>query len=300
MPTPVEVILVPTLMIILGFFLKRIGMLKPQDSNTLSAIVLNVTLPAMVYINISTAKIQPDMMILPIASFILSIICMLIVGVFCKIRGYDKIKSWTLMIAAAMMNTGFIGYPITLNVFGNEGLLHAIFFDMVTPILFVMYGMMLVKEFGGDMHKVIKKGLEFVPLWAVVIGLVANVVHFQEGYVLHSTLNYLAGGTVPLIMISLGLTIDFRDVKKYLKDSLFISFIRLLLAPTIVFVVFSALGISGMVFNVAVLEAGMSTAMTALVLAITYNIDHKLMSSVILVDVVLSLITLTMWISILM
>lgn len=168
MPTPVEVILVPTLMIILGFFLKRIGMLKPQDSNTLSAIVLNVTLPAMVYINISTAKIQPDMMILPIASFILSIICMLIVGVFCKIRGYDKIKSWTLMIAAAMMNTGFIGYPITLNVFGNEGLLHAIFFDMVTPILFVMYGMMLVKEFGGDMHKVIKKGLEFVPLWAVV------------------------------------------------------------------------------------------------------------------------------------
>lgn len=300
MPTPVEVILVPTLMIILGFFLKRIGMLKPQDSNTLSAIVLNVTLPAMVYINISTAKIQPDMMILPIASFILSIICMLIVGVFCKIRGYDKIKSWTLMIAAAMMNTGFIGYPITLNIFGNEGLLHAIFFDMVTPILFVMYGMMLVKEFGGDMHKVIKKGLEFVPLWAVVIGLVANVVHFQEGYVLHSTLNYLAGGTVPLIMISLGLTIDFRDVKKYLKDSLFISFIRLLLAPTIVFVVFSALGISGMVFNVAVLEAGMSTAMTALVLAITYNIDHKLMSSVILVDVVLSLITLTMWISILM
>lgn len=300
MPTPVEVILVPTLMIILGFFLKRIGMLKPQDSNTLSAIVLNVTLPAMVYINISTAKIQPDMMILPIASFILSIICMLIVGVFCKIRGYDKIKSWTLMIAAAMMNTGFIGYPITLNVFGNEGLLHAIFFDMVTPILFVMYGMMLVKEFGGDMHKVIKKGLEFVPLWAVVIGLVANVVHFQEGYVLHSTLNYLAGGTVPLIMISLGLTIDFRDVKKYLEDSLFISFIRLLLAPTIVFVVFSALGISGMVFNVAVLEAGMSTAMTALVLAITYNIDHKLMSSVILVDVVLSLITLTMWISILM
>ena len=171
---------------------------------------------------------------------------------------------------------------------------------ILTPILFVMYGMMLVKEFGGDMHKVIKKGLEFVPLWAVVIGLVANVVHFQEGYVLHSTLNYLAGGTVPLIMISLGLTIDFRDVKKYLKDSLFISFIRLLLAPTIVFVVFSALGISGMVFNVAVLEAGMSTAMTALVLAITYNIDHKLMSSVILVDVVLSLITLTMWISILM
>lgn len=300
MPTPVEVILVPTLMIILGFYLKRIGMLKPQDSNTLSAIVLNVTLPAMVYINIATATIKPDMLILPITSFLISIMCMLVVGVFCKIRGYDTIKSWTLMIAAAMMNTGFIGYPITLNVFGNDGLLHAIFFDMVTPILFVMYGMMLVKEFGGDMHKVIKKGFKFVPLWAVIIGLVANVLHFQEGYVLHSVLNYLAGGTVPLIMISLGLTIDFRDIKKYLKDSLFISFIRLIFAPAVIFVVFSALGITGMVFNVAVLEAGMSTAMTALVLAITYNIDHKLMSSVILVDVVLSLITLTMWISILM
>ena len=71
-------------------------------------------------------------------------------------------------VASAMMNSGFIGFPIVLGVFGNEGFLNAIFYDLSTTILFVMFGMILVGEFGGDKKAVIKNGLKFVPLWAVV------------------------------------------------------------------------------------------------------------------------------------
>lgn len=300
MATAVEIILIPTIMIVIGYLFKRFGILKPQDSNALSSIVITVSMPAMIFLNLSKATIHPGMVILPVISFIISIIGMIIAYFYCKIRHYDKVRLWTIMIAAAMMNTGFIGYPITLGVFGNEGLLHAIFFDMVTPVLFVVYGMVLVKEFGGDRKRVIREGLTFMPLWGVIFGLIANAIHFEPGYVLGTTLNYLSESTVPLIMLSLGLTINFRDVRKYMNDSLVVSAIRLLIAPVIVFVTLSILSVSGMVFKVSVLEAGMSTAMTALVLAITYKLDDRLMSSIILVDVLLSLISLTCWISLLM
>ncbi len=299
MASSVEIILVPTLMIVLGFVLKRLGVLKPQDSNTLSKIVITVSMPSMIFINLSSATIHSNMLVLPLASFGISIVGMIIAYLYSKMKGYSKVKTWTIMIATAMMNTGFIGYPITLGVFGNEGLLNAIFFDLATTILFVIYGMLLVKEFGGDRRKVIKEGLSFMPFWGVVFGLVANFTHLQLGYVLDTSLNYLAQSTVPLIMLSLGLTINFKDVKKYLNDSLFVSFIRLFIAPAIIFIVLGLFNIKGMVFNVAVLEAGMSTAMSSLVLALTYNLDDKLMSSTILVDVILSLISLTFWISLL-
>lgn len=299
MVSPVEIILVPTIMIIIGYIFKRLGILKPQDSNVLSSIVISISMPAMIFLNLSQATIHPNMIILPITSFIISVLCMVLGYMFSKFRGYDKIKTWTIMIAVSMMNTGFIGYPITLGVFGDEGLLNAIFFDMITPVLFVLYGMILVKEFGGDRRRVIKEGLSFMPLWAVVLGFIANMFHFQAGYILSTTLNYLADSTVPLIMLSLGLTINFKNIKESMSDSIFVSAIRLIIAPLIVFVVLGMLSINGMVFNVSVLEAGMSTAMTALVLAITYNLDDKLMSSIILVDVLLSLFTLTMWISLL-
>ena len=299
MVSSIEIILIPTLMIFLGYALKRFDILKAQDSTTLSKIVINVSMPALIFTNLVTANISIDMIILPITSIIVSLICMTIAFLFCKSRGYSKIKTWTLMIASAMMNTGFVGYPITLGVLGNEGLINAIFFDLSTSIIFVVYGMVLVSQFGGDRKEVVKSGLSFMPLWAVIFGLIFNIGHIQYGYVLNSALTYLANSTVPLIMISLGLTIDFKGIKDYLNDSLVVSAIRLVIAPVIVFVALSALNVTGLIFKVAVLESGMSTAMTALVLSITYGLDNKLMSSCIFIDILLSLISLTCVITVL-
>lgn len=293
MVNPIEIILIPTLMIIVGFFLKRDNILKAKDSTTLSKVVINISLPSLIFVNLSTAHINSEMVLLPVASFSISMICMSLAYLFSKAKGYSKVKTWTLMIASAMMNSGFIGFPIVLGVFGNEGFLNAIFYDLSTTILFVMFGMILVGEFGGDRNAVIKNGLKFVPLWAVVLGLLCDISHIQIGNVLYNVFTYFGNSTIPLIMLALGLTLDFKEIRKYIKDSLFISGIRLVFSPILMFAILSVIHFSGMAFNVAVLEAGMSTAMNALVLSITYNLDNKLMSSCIFTDVLLSLISLT-------
>jgi len=293
LPTPVEIILVPTLMIVLGYVLKRQNILKSRDSNVLSRIVLTVSLPSLVFVNLSTANISTDMLLLPFAAFSLSAICMVISFLFCKSRGYSKVKTWTIMIACAMMNTGFLGFPISLGVFGNEGFLNAIFFDLETTLIFVIFGMVLVSIFGGNRKEVLKQAVGFVPLWAVIIALLFNIFHLQYGYVIETTLNYLGQSTIPLIMISLGLTLDFKEIKHSFTDSLFVAFVKLILAPIIIFLILNAINFGGLSFKVAILEAGMATAMNALVLAITYDLDTKLMSSIIFTNTVLSLITLT-------
>lgn len=293
MSNPLEIILVPTLMIVLGYVLKRHGVLKAQDSTLLSKIVLNVSLPALIFLNLSTADIHGEMFFLPVAALIISLISMTMAFLYSRFRGYSKVKTWTLMIACAMMNTGFLGFPITLGVFGNEGFLNAIFFDLETTVIFVVFGMILVSVFGGNRREVIKQALSFVPLWAVIAALIFNVFNLQCGYVLENTLNYLGQSTVPLIMISLGLTLDFKAIKHSLGDSLFVSFIQLILAPAIMFVFLTSIAFTGLPFKVAVLETGMATAMNALVLAINYDLDTNLMSSLIFASTVLALFTLT-------
>lgn len=299
MASPVEIILIPTLMIVLGYVLKRIDVLNAQDSTTLSKIVVDVTMPALIFTKLSTAQISGDMLILPVACFIISMACMLIAYIYCKGRSYSKVKTWTIMIAAAMMNTGFIGYPICLGVFGNAGFLRAIFCDLSTTILFVTFGILLISQFGGSKNEIIKSGLSIIPLWAVIFGLIFNFAHIQYGYVLSNVLNYLGNATVPLIMISLGLTLNFREIKNYLSDSLVVSVIRLGISPVLMFILLMALNVTGLNFNVGVLEAGMSTAMYTLVLSLTYGLDNKLMSSCIFTDVILSLVSLTVIISVL-
>lgn len=297
MASPIEVILIPTLMIVLGYFLKRNNVLKAGDSVTLSKIVLYVTLPSLILLNLSSAIISSDMLVLPFASFFLSVVCLFVSYLFCSFRNYSKKKTWTIMIAASMMNTGFLGFPINLALFGNEGFLNAIFFDMSTTVIFVVFGMILVSIFGGNRREVLKQAVGFVPLWASIVALIFNLCHVHFGYVVENTLNYLGQATVPLIMISLGLKLDFTEIRHSLFDSLFVSVVRLIFAPALMFISLLFIGFSGLSFNVAVIEAGMATAMNALVLSLNYDLDSKLMSSLIFTNTVLALFTLTCWIS---
>lgn len=300
MPSSLEVILVPTLMILVGLMLKRLSILDSSDSRLLTRIVLNISLPALIFINLSKADISGDMLILPVIALLLSFILLSVAYFYCRLRNYSKKTTWTIMIASSMMNTGFIGFPVSLGVFGNDGFLHAIFYDLSTTILFIVYGMILVKEFDGDRNDILRQSLRFIPLWAVVFAVIFNVFNIPIIDLAASILDYFANSTIPLIMLSLGLTIDFNAIGRSIGDSIFVSFVKLVLSPCIIFVILSLLCIGGMTFNVAILEAGMSTAMNALVLAITYDLDVNLMSSLIFTNVILSLFTLTVIISFLL
>lgn len=292
MANPVEIILVPTLMILVGILLRKTKILSQNHSSLLSSIVINISLPSLIFINIATADISGEMIYLPITAFAISFICMVIAFIYSKIRHYTKVKTWTIIILVALMNTAFIGYPIVLGVFGNEGFVRAIFFDMAMAIMLVFFGMVLSSQFGGDRKEVLLNGLKFVPLWALLFGILFNLFNIPMGYVLENSLTYLGNSTIPLIMLSLGLTINFADFKSYLSDTIFVCLVRLLIAPLLLYALLLYLGVSGLIMNVSVIESAMPTAMNALVLAITYNLDVELVSSVVFMTTILSVVTL--------
>ena len=299
MPSPFEVILVPTVMILLGILLKQINFLKQSARELPSKIVLYIALPAMIFTNLKDANISSDMAYLPILGLVTSGLLLIVAYLYCRACNYSKKTTWTIMIAASIMNTGFIGFPVSLGVFGNEGFLNAVFFDLSTSLLVVVYGIVLARQFGGNTREVLKKAVFFMPIWGVIFGLIFNVFDIPLTYTVDSILNYFGNATIPLIMLSIGLSLDFRNVGQNLKDSLVVSIIKLVISPLIIFVLATWLNISGTALNIAVLEAGMSTAGNALVLAIEYGLDADLMGSMIFTNVVLSIFSLTAIISLL-
>ena len=66
-----EIILVPTIMIMVGLFLKHFNFLDSSDSQVLNKIVVNIALPCLIFINLSKATINPDVMVLPVTAIFL-------------------------------------------------------------------------------------------------------------------------------------------------------------------------------------------------------------------------------------
>lgn len=297
MVNAVEVILVPTLIIIVGIVLKKFNILKEEDSSLLSKLVINVTLPSLIFTNIATANISGEMIFLPFISFGVSFMGMVIAYSYSRIRSYSKIKTWSIILLLSLMNTAFIGYPVVLGVFGNEGFLYAIFYDLAIVIMLVLFGMILSTIFGGNKKQVLVDGLSFVPLWAVIFGLIFNLFNIPLGYVLESSLTYLGQATIPLIMLSLALTLNLKSFKSYMSDTIFVSMFRLLIIPIMLYFILVTLGFKGFLLDVSVLQSAMPTAMTVLVLAITYDLDVELVSAIVFVDTVLAVFSLPLLIN---
>ena len=52
--------------IALGYLLKRMGILKEKDGETISRIIFNITLPALVIVSLNSVKIEPSLIMLPV------------------------------------------------------------------------------------------------------------------------------------------------------------------------------------------------------------------------------------------
>ena len=281
-------------MIFIGVLLKKLDILKTEDNETLNKIVVNVALPCMIFNALYTANVSllPDLSILTVFILVCSLIIGVITYLILKFLGYDNKALWSILVVVVLGNTGFLGYPISQGIFGAEGLVRAAFCDLATSIIFIAVSIILIIIFDGSIKTAIKKIVTFMPLWGIILGILLNVFSIPIGEFGSSIVNYLGGSTVPLIMISLGLSLNLRGFKRHFKEVSLASIIKLIVYPLFAICILSILGIVGLEYKIGLLEAMMPSAMLALILSLQFNLDSDLTSDCIFTDTLLSLITI--------
>jgi hypothetical protein len=290
----IETIISIIVLIIIGYVTKRVGLLKPEDSVTLNKIVLNLALPSLIFMAMYTADLSSIGSLVEITAVCITVGTLggLLAYLFSRVRHYPEKTKWSVTVSAVLFNSGFLGYPVVLGVFGAEGLVRAIFYDAGSTILFICLGILLLIIFGGERSSIVKRTLLFPPVWALLLGVSINLLHLNVGSMAPAVLKYLSGATVPLIMISLGLSLEISSLKNYIEEAFAVSGIKLILAPLIALLMVTVLGINGLNSQVTIVEAAMPSAMLGLVLAITYDLDVKAAGACTFLSTVISMVTL--------
>ena len=286
-------------MILIGSLSKKIGLLKEEDVETLNNIVINIALPCMIFNALYGADVSllPRLSILTVYMLITSLIVGVLTYFVLKSLRWDKRKIWSVIIVVVLGNTGFLGYPITQGIFGNEGMIRAVFCDISTSIIFVLLSFLLILIFDGELKVAIKKILTFLPLWSIILGILFNVFNIPITSLGSTVVSYLAGATIPLIMISLGLSLKIEGLKNHFKEVTLASAIKLIIYPLVGLGVLSLLNVTGFEHTIGFVEATMSSAMLGLVIAVTYKLDWELTSDCIFTSTLFSLVTIPIFLS---
>jgi predicted permease len=165
--------------------------------------------------------------------------------------------------------------------------------------MFLSLSAILIFNFGGEIKDSVKSLLKFPILWGVILGILLNFLNISIGGVLDTTINYLAAAAVPLIMISLGLSLQFKGIQEGIKSTSLVAFFKLIISPILAVFMLGFLSFSGLEHSVGITEAAMPCSMLTLVLAIEHDLDFKLTANCIVISTVISLITVPILIGIL-
>lgn len=207
------------LLIALGYFLKRINYLKATDSQVLSTLVLNVTLPSLVIVNLNSADLNMSFSILPIMMIVYGIVAKIIVIWF--FRKYSNQMRGSVGMMTGSMNIGLFAYPLVNAIWPEKGMVYFGMADIGGAM--IMFGLTyFVGSYfseGGDQFNfkfLGKKLIQSVPLVTYIVMFTLNMSNIHIWKPAIDFFSILSKANMSLSMILLGVMLSFSIDREYL------------------------------------------------------------------------------------
>lgn len=271
-----------------GVLLRASGRAGQADAAVLNRLILDVTMPALVVTVLRRSGIGEGAWGATAASLAALFACAFAgIGV-ARALGLPRAAQGAAGLVASFSNTGFLGVPLVLALYGDAGGAAgtAIVIDtIVTMVMLWTFGVALAGRMGaggdGDVARPNLLALlrqPAVPAIAVGLGLHALAIPLPAWVA--RALEALGGTTPTLVFLALGLTLDLRSLRGRARPIAAVAVLKLLVAPAIALGVALALGVRRPAAEVAVLQSAMPTSMVSVIIAARYGCDGQLAAAI--------------------
>lgn len=284
------------LLLVLGFVLFKCHIFDEYTNKKISALIVNVASPMLIISSIAGVEgNDKSIVFLMIGAGILMYIGFIILGkIINRIFPFPK-KDWPVYECMVVFaNTGFMGYPVLLDVFGQEAVFYASLIHMAFNFFVYTYAIMCLTKSDDSEFKLNFKQLLTPGIVLIFIGILIYLFDMQLPSVLMDTINSVGSLTAPLSMMMIGSSLAVYPIKDSFTDwrSYVFAFVRLIIVPFVTMIVCRLLHINPYYANITIITNAMPVGSMVLMLATQYNANVKIVKKNIVVSTLLSVITI--------
>lgn len=275
----------------IGYALGKWG-LPPQPVARLSFWAL---MPAMIFISLYESAISPGVFGLIFLFVLLFSLAMWgIAYLFGRLLWLEPHSQAGVALTLIFTNCGNYGLPFLLFSLGQEAFDLGIVYLISQTILLSTLGILIASSAERFSFKSFAEVLKTPLLYAVAAGLALRESGLSLPEYLFRPLSMLSQAAIPVLMILLGLQLSQVRLGSRLKlrGVGWATALRLLGAPLLSWVILTLLDINGLLATVLLIESSTPAAVNSLLLAMEYERDSELVSSIVLLTTVLSSATL--------
>lgn len=284
------------LLLILGFVLFKCHIFDEYTNKKISALIVNVASPMLIISSIAGVEVSnKSIVFLMIGAGILMYIGFIILGkIINRIFPFPK-KDWPVYECMVVFaNTGFMGYPVLLDVFGQEAVFYASLIHMAFNFFVYTYAIMCLTKGDDSEFKLNFKQLLTPGIILIFVGIFIYLFDIQLPSVLMDTINSVGSLTAPLSMMMIGSSLAVYPIKDSFTDwrSYVFAFVRLMIVPFVTMIMCRLLHIDAYYANITIITNAMPVGSMVLMLATQYNANVKIVTRNIVVSTLLSVITI--------
>lgn len=283
------------LLLIAGYIVKKAGVLKSEDVGVINSIVINLTMPAFIFIYIHDSHLTRSMVKIPFLAFGLEMVVVVFAYLLARSLKLDRRTTGALMLVSAFGNTGFLGYPVAHAAFNGSktAMTTAVLFDEFAMALALnTIGVAIASTFAGNDFRW-SRVLQFfkTPLFlATIIALILRP--YNVPMLIMDALDFLAKGTVPLAMLSIGLSLKASAIKKYPAALGAALLLKMAMLPALMYFMLPLIGVSGLIAKVAILQSAMPAAVFTGVVAGKYKANNEFAAGAIFLTTLASILVI--------
>ena len=284
------------LLLVLGFVLFKCHIFDEYTNKKISALIVNVASPMLIISSIAGVEgSNKSIVFLMIGAGILMYIGFIILGkIINRLFPFPK-KDWPVYECMVVFaNTGFMGYPVLLDVFGQEAVFYASLIHMAFNFFVYTYAIMCLTKGDDSEFKLNFKQLLTPGIILIFVGIFIYLFDIQLPSVLMDTINSVGSLTAPLSMMMIGSSLAVYPIKDSFTDwrSYVFAFVRLMIVPFVTMIMCRLLHIDAYYANITIITNAMPVGSMVLMLATQYNANVKIVPRNIVVSTLLSVITI--------
>ncbi|MCT7494243.1 AEC family transporter [Aliarcobacter cryaerophilus] len=271
-----------------------------DNSKQLVDFIIYFSLPAIVF-----SKIYPlelDTKILWLILMFMAIIFFNLFLSYCvgKMMRLNRVTLATFMIMATFGNTSFIGFSYIDAFYGQDYIVYGVIYDIFGSfLLLVSVGMIIITWGSGRKNSILnisKSIFLFPPMIIFFITIFAKNFEVPK-FIIYTSQN-LGSTLVPIAMIAIGMKLELKHIFSRLHIVTVAVVLKMLIVPIIILFIFKYFyGVDETWVKVTLIEVAMPPMTMAAVLAIKGGLDEKIAINSLVLGVIVSLFTITLFTS---
>jgi len=287
------------LIVVLGYFLKKIKIINENFVAVTSKFVFNVSLPVFIFMKLYnidlSAVVDVSQIIYIYAATLISFIIIWALAIPFIKEG----KNLSVFVQGAYRsNYAIVGLAIISNLFGDYGLGKA---TLILAFVLPLYNVLAVIILTVPMRKIKKQNLKGTfgeiilnPLIvAVIIALPFAYFKLELPSAISASGSFLSDVALPMALIGIGGSLNIENIKKASTLAFTSSAIKLILLPLVLTIGAYYLGFRNVDLGIMFVLFACPTAIVSFIMAEAMGCNSKLAGNIVVISTIGSVITIS-------